>query len=64
MIDDFLEGTTRKDYLFTRQYKVVDTFKKVRGKWPAALTDSVFMDSGKFHRIYFDMISNRIEAIL
>ena len=62
--DDFLNKTTKDDFIFSREYKVVRNLGKVRGKWPLALTNSIFIDSKKVHTIYSSMFSQRIMQVL
>ena len=59
-VDDFLATTKKDDFIFHKEYKVVGTYTKVRGKWQSALTDSVFIDSTKVHKVYATMIAKRI----
>ena len=54
----------REDFVFTRPYRVKNVFKKTRGKWSSAFSNSVYLDSKKFHIIYSDMFFKRFGRIM
>lgn len=37
MLNTIISRLKKEDFIFTREYKVKNQFKKVRGKWPSVL---------------------------
>ena len=53
----------RKDFIFTRDYRVKNHFNQTRGKWSSAIANSVPLDSKKFHIVYSDLFFQRVHEI-
>ncbi len=60
MMNKLITRLKKEDFIFTREYKVKSQFKKARGKWPSVIQDSVFIDSTNFHKIYLNMLIDRV----
>ena len=64
ILDLFFKKFKRDDFVFTKLYKVKNHFKKTRGKWSSAISNSVFLDSKKFHMIYSSMLFKRVRQVM
>lgn len=64
ILDLLFKKFKRDDFVFTKLYKVKNHFKKTRGKWSSAISNSVFLDSKKFHIIYSSMFFKRIRQVM
>lgn len=63
-LDFVFKRMKRDDFKFTRPYKVKNHFQQARGKWSSAISNSVFLDSKKFHIIYSDLFFKRFVQIM
>lgn len=64
ILNQIFKKFKRDDFVFTRLYKVKNHFKKTRGKWSSAISNSVFLDSKKFHVVYSSMFFKRLRQVL
>lgn len=64
ILDFIIKKFKRDDFVFTKLYKVKNHFKNTRGKWSSAISNSVFLDSKKFHIVYANMFFKRFKSIM
>ena len=60
LFNNVLSNLKKEDFIFTKEYKIKNTFVKASGKWPSVIRDSVFIDSTNFYKIYLNMLIDRI----
>ena len=63
-LDKFLVMTRRDDFIFNSKHKLATTFASSRGKFSNLVSDSVFLDSTKFHVKYTNKIFDRILLVI
>ena len=64
VLDVLFKRVKREDFIFTRPYEVASHYEKTRGKWSSVVSNSVYLDSKKFHIVYSDMFFKRFGRIM
>ena len=56
LIDPWIKDLKKDDFRMRKEYTVKAVFDKPRGKWPEAISDSVYLDSRKFFSTITDQM--------
>lgn len=64
ILDHVFKRMKREDLIFKRPYEVKNHFNQTRGKWPSAISNSIFLDSKKFHIVYSNLFFKRVPKIM